>query len=559
MIYIYYDVEVITHGRKSHFIISRLTNYDNYSIKITKLKIMKKGIILGFFSICIIFKAAGMLKAESYAENEMITLPVEVVVDKIRGGLLGQNVAVLNGMRHEMLYIDEPGDVKNYVPSLPDGAWTNDDTDFEWVYIYEMQKTRNAFLPTDAIAELWKERINRGIWCSNRFARHLMDLGFEPPYTGYSTFNPWADFNISGQFLCETFGLVAPGMPQTAARIGLNYTTVAINNEPAQTTQLFTTMIATAFIENDINKILDAGIATLDKNSIILEIINDIKYWHAQYPDNWRETRRLLKEKYTQEDGKIRDRNGHELNTGAIIAGLLYGNGDFAESVKLTYNFGWDADCTAATVGTILGVTNGYRRMMNQNADYTGRDKFRVEEWQIVDRYRNTSRDNMPMDETITSFADRVIELFEMVNEENGGTKIVVDNTVVYQIPIEQPATVIEISPVEEQKQLLLKEFEKQIIQGIASSDREERARAAYMAVCLDMSSSLARGNSKQWKAARNDLSGYWKVMNNIFFGDFQALIMFRKKFELAGFKVPAEQYSTSTPYDDTDFWKDPN
>ena len=81
-----------------------------------------------------------------------------------------------------------------------------------------------------------------------------MDLGIEPPWTGNVGLNPWSDFNISGQFICESFGLMSPAMPQTAARLGLHYTHVAIDGEPAQATQLFTTMIATAFVETDIEK-----------------------------------------------------------------------------------------------------------------------------------------------------------------------------------------------------------------------------------------------------------------------------------------------------------------
>ena len=189
-----------------------------------------------------------------------------------------------------------------------------------------------------------------------------MDLGLTPPYTGYSTFNPCAEFNVSGQFLCETFGLLARGMPQTAGKIGLNYTTVAINDEPAQATRLFTAMIATAFLEDDIQKILDAGMAVLDKNSDILQIVTDVRSWHSQYPDNWRETRRLLKEKYTQEGGSTRDWNGYELNTGSVIGALLYGNGNFEKTLQLAFNFGWDADNTAATAGTIAGVICGCRK-----------------------------------------------------------------------------------------------------------------------------------------------------------------------------------------------------
>lgn len=512
---------------------------------------MKTKLISLFLAISIIAITATRLTAESNTQKELKTIPAEIVIDKIRGGLLGQNLGVLNGLPHEMSYINEPGNVKNYVPSLPEGAVTNDDTDFEWVYIYEMQKNRNAFLPYESIFNFWKERINRGVYCSNRFARYLMDLGIKPPFTGYTAFNPWAEFNMSGQFLCETYGLVAPGMPQTAARIGLNYTRVAINNEPAQTTQLFTTMIAAAFLENDVSRILDAGVATLDKNSIILQIINDVKKWCAQYPDNWRETRRLLKEKYSLEGGKTRDRNGHELNAGSTIAALIYGKGDFAESVKLAWNFGWDADCTAATVGTILGVTYGYRKMLNSNDEYNP-------EWMIVDRYENRSRDNMPMDETMTSFADRIIELFEMVNETNGGRKTVVNNTVVYQIPVEQPAVITRLSSAEDQKKELSNEYEDQIKKGIVSTDREERARAAYMAVCLDMNTGLVKSNPKQWKAACSDLSGYWKIMQNIFFGDFQGLKLFAKKFEAAGFSIPPRQYSANEIYSDKAFWKDP-
>ena len=107
-----------------------------------------------------------------------------------------------------------------------------------------------------------------------------MDIGFQPPLTGSIVFNPWANFNISGQFICESFGLVAPAMPQTAAKIGLNYTRVTIDAEPAQTTQLFTTMIATAFITDDIENIIESGLKAIDKNCDIRKIVNDVRLWH---------------------------------------------------------------------------------------------------------------------------------------------------------------------------------------------------------------------------------------------------------------------------------------
>jgi ADP-ribosylglycohydrolase len=474
-----------------------------------------------------------------------IQLPAELVKDKIRGGLLGQMLGNLNGIPHEFKYIQEPGTVKNYVPSLPNGAFTDDDTDFEWVYIYTMQKKRTVFLPYDEVTALWKERINRNIWCSNRYARHLMDIEVKPPMTGFISFNPWAEFNVSGQFLCETYGLLAPAMPQTASKIGLHYTKVAIDYEPAQTTQLFTSMIAMAFVENDINKILDAGVASIDPASNTLKIINEVKNWHRQNPTNWKESRRLLKEKYTQENGRTRDRNGTELNTGAIIMALLYGEGDFAETLKLSFNMGWDADCNAATLGTILGAMHGYRKMLSEG-------------WQIVDRYKNTSRDNMPMDETITSFADRLIDLFEIVNETNGGKKTVVNQVAVYEIPSESPAPVQSLASLQTQKTTLQKDYEKEITNAILSGTKEQKARAAYMAVCLDLDKTLATKHPKEWELARYELSGYWRVMNNIFFGDFTSLAKLKDKFVNAGFKKPIKQYGDQDIYGNVTVWKNP-
>jgi hypothetical protein len=134
---------------------------------------------------------------------------------------------------------------------------------------------------------------------------------------------------------------------------------------------------------------------------------------------------------------------------------FLYGNGDFAETLKLAFGMGWDADCNAATVGTIVGVMNGYRKMLSDN------DRFN-QPWQIVDRYKNVTRENMPEDETITSFADRIVELFEMVNEDKGGSKEVKNNVMGYLIPIEQPASVLPIYSIGEQKKSLQKELKQQ-------------------------------------------------------------------------------------------------
>lgn len=506
---------------------------------------MKSKMIGQILALCLFCNLAVEATAQVVYEKKMITLPAEVVVDKIRGGLLGQIIGNLNGLPHENKYYEKPGEVAAYTPSLPTGAVTDDDTDFEWVYICQMQKNRKVFLPYDDISTMWINSINRRIWCANQYARYLMDLGIKPPLTGNIVLNPWSEFNVSGQFLCETFGLIAPAMPQTAAKIGLHYTRVAIEQEPAQTTQLFTAMISTAFIENDINKILDAGVASLDPKSVMVPLISDVRKWHRENPGKPYETRRLIHEKYELKDAKLRNINGSELNTAAIIAAFLYGNGDFAETLRYGFNFGYDADCNTATLGAILGAKLGYRNMLSNG-------------WQIVDRYKNVTRDNMPMDETITSFADRVVELFEMLNQENGGSKYVSDKVVVYNISVEKPASVIKLYSPEEQKQILTSKYEKEIVTNLLEGNRQEKARAAYMAVCMDLGTTLAKKYPKQWKEACYNLSGYWKVMN-MTWGGTNSQKALGAKFTAAGFLKLDKKPDDNTVYTDMEVWKDPS
>ena len=466
-----------------------------------------------FILLTILFGETSADAAAAFADKEIasgagrfIEMPEEVLEDKIRGGLLAQLLGNLNGLAHENKYYNEPGNVEQYTPGLPEGARTDDDTDIEWVYIAAMQRDRTTMLGSERITQLWKKHINNHIWCSNLYVRQLMDIGINPPLTGSLALNPWANFNISGQFVCESFGLIAPAMPQTAARIGLNYTHVSIDGEPAQTTQLFTAMIATAFVSDDINKILDAGLASVDPSSKILPIISDVRRWHKQHPDDWRTARRLVRDKYTLYDSRTRNKNGYELCTAATVAALLYGQADLVNTLIHAFNFGWDADNNAATAATIVGVIKGHRWMQRQG-------------WKINDLYRNTTRPSMPENETITGFADRIIEVAGRVITENGGKKIFRDGINFYRIRVQEPANVEALSDVGRQITMLQLEMKPQIEAGLSDgAGLQQQARSAYLAICLDLADSLRSRYPDRWTQALAALEKHPNLMEVIFY-----------------------------------------
>ena len=102
---------------------------------------------------------------------KQVEITGEQLRDKIRGGMLGQMLGNLNGLVHEMKYIHEPGQVTSYVPELPEGARTDDDTDFEWVYVVEMQAPRDSL--TDAAAD-----------------QRLMGSTYQPPHLVLESIRP---------------------------------------------------------------------------------------------------------------------------------------------------------------------------------------------------------------------------------------------------------------------------------------------------------------------------------------------------------------------------------
>ena len=458
------------------------------------------------FCLILLCSASFVRGGASAVNQDFVEISAQTLEDKIRGGLLAQLLGNLNGLPHENKYYEEPGNVEQYTPALAEGARTDDDTDIEWVYILAMQRGRVAALEPEQITLLWKKHINSHIWCSNLYVRRLMEIGINPPLTGNLALNPWAGFNISGQFVCETFGLIAPAMPQIAARIGLNYTHVSIDGEPAQTTQLFTAMIATAFITDDVENIIDAGLASIDPASSILPIIRDVRRWHKEYPNDWRTARRLIRDKYTLYESRTRNQNGYELCTAATIAALLYGDGDLVGTLTYAFNFGWDADNNAATAATIVGVIKGNRWMQQQG-------------WTIKDRYQNTTRPSMPEDETITSFGDRIIEVARRIIVDNGGTIVEGNGSGFYRVRIQKPANVERLADVEMRRAALRSQMKPQIEAGLADGARvPEKAQAAYLAICLGLAESLASRDADRWKQALTALEQYPELLNVLFY-----------------------------------------
>ena len=161
---------------------------------------------------------------------------------------------------------------------------------------------------------------------------------------------------IGAQIFIDGWAMVAAGDPEFAADLARRAASVSHDGEAVHAARVVAAMEAQAFVEADLPTLLDVATSLIPADSLIARLIADIRGWHAADPD-WRTTRERIAERYGY------DRYGGNChvvpNHALIILALLYGGGDFQQSLKIVNTCGWDTDCNSGNVGCILGIRNG--------------------------------------------------------------------------------------------------------------------------------------------------------------------------------------------------------
>jgi hypothetical protein len=363
----------------------------------------------------------------------------EKLLDHIRGGWTGMLIGGIEGLAHEFKYINQPrAELPDY-PFLPNGARSDDDNDFEWTHLYFMDKEGTLKLPYPRVVEIWQANMNRGLWAANRQARKLMDEGLLPPQTANPARNSYAPYNLSGQFCVEAYGMIAPGMPRTAADLGAHYAGVAVSGEPLQAARYWTTLISLVAVRNgSLEDVLRESLQAVDPASAQAEAVHGaIKAFH-DYPNDWKAARRVFHEKWYVPKEKpwnpeSRPRrwndNSTPLNGAMVLLALLYGNGDFYKTGQYAMALGYDADCNAATACVVAGQRIGFAAIQKRPG------------FNMPDRYVNHTRPQLPKECKISEQTELMLRLSEKLILSNGGQRLPTKGKDGYRIWLQAPAT----------------------------------------------------------------------------------------------------------------------
>ena len=366
--------------------------------------------------------------------------------DKIAGAWLGQMVGNIYGLEYENKFVDEPGEgpfVFNKAMTkmaAVDGAFSDDDTDVEYLYLLMMEKY-GIDITYQQVKEGWMYHIRDRVWLANRAALGLMHYGFTPPYTGKKEYNPhW--FQIDPQLINEIWAYTAPGMPKYAAAISDWAARITSDDWAVSPTVVYGAMYSEAFFESDIPTLIRHAKEYLPQGDRFRHIIDECLDLWQKNPDDWKASRKVIADElYVNEPDITKSIWNADLNGAMGILSLLYGDGDIEKTLLIGCAMGFDCDNQTATMCGLLGVINGVGGVPLDRA-------MPFEHWTkpFNDRYINVTRFDMP-DASIEDIIERTVVLAEKiilarggsVREENG-EKIYTINPKATFKPAQEPA-----------------------------------------------------------------------------------------------------------------------
>jgi len=264
----------------------------------------------------------------------------------VYGGWLGKNIGGTLGApvegEKELLQLE-------FYPELPDGPLENDDLDLQLVWLHALEQ----YGPGITARQLGQEWVDHIFFPFDEYGYALTNMrrGLNPPVAGLFN-NPFNNC-MGSPIRSEIWAMVAPGMPEVAARYAYEDAIADhAGGEGVYGEMFFAALESAIFFEKDRAALIDIGLKFIPPSCRTALAVKDLLRWHEEGKD-WLTARELILQYH-----------GHDNFTDApqniafTLLGWLYGN-DFEDAILKAVNCGYDTDCTAATLASILGMILG--------------------------------------------------------------------------------------------------------------------------------------------------------------------------------------------------------
>jgi len=264
----------------------------------------------------------------------------------VYGGWLGKNIGGTLGApvegRKELLDL-------TFYPKLPDGPLENDDLDLQLVWLHALEQ----YGPSLTARELGKEWAEHVFFPFDEYGYALANLrrGLQAPVAGWFN-NPFTNC-MGSPIRSEIWAMAAPGAPEIAAYYAYQDAIVDhAGGEGVYGEMFFAALESAIFVEKDRDRLIEIGMKHIPENCRTAKAMRDLIRWHKE-GCSWTEARELILKHHGNDNFTDAPQN-----IAFTILGWLYGD-NFEDALLKSVNCGYDTDCTAATLGAILGMLLG--------------------------------------------------------------------------------------------------------------------------------------------------------------------------------------------------------
>lgn len=376
-------------------------------------------------------RAAGTIpKPDVTARRGTLTMSAVEYEDRVRAAWYGQIAGTLMGFAFE-----HRAAAAAPVDSIPDrfkGIPVDDDWYYEMVAVRAFERF-GIGMTVAQLGEQWKLN-SAGAWGSSEQARLLLAKGLTAPDTGHPRYNRlW--FSIGPQFSADVYGMVAPAMPNTAARIAREHGHINGYAEGTDGAVFMAGMVSLAFAETDARQVVRKAVRLIHPSSPYRQALDLVvrmaeagataedvataveDRWHIEYPAT-----------------------NNAVANGALVAmAVWFGAGDWLRTVNLAFRAAdfTDADCNAANAGAVVGAMKGTRGLPPGLIERLG------------DRISGTElggvRLTPPVDESLAELAKRTAAIGQQFIGANAGTIAAGSLSIALQDPETQPVELFQL------------------------------------------------------------------------------------------------------------------
>jgi ADP-ribosylglycohydrolase len=300
------------------------------------------------------------------------SLPADYL-EKVYAGVLGKLIGVyvgrpFEGWSHQRI-LKELGHVHYYVHERLDSPLVVTDDDVAGTFVFIRALEEHGVKPDLSPEEIGKTWLNNTVekksifWWGGRgiSTEHTAFLnlknGIKAPASGsIKTNGRTVAEQIGAQIFIDAWAMVAPGNPSLAAKLAEAAGSVSHDGDSVHAAKLWAAMEAEAFVSSDVDHLLDVGLNFVPADSLIAQLVADIRGW-AKIDKDWERTRQRIEDTY----GYAKFPGACHIipNHGLMISALIYAGHDFHSAMHIINTCGWDTDCNSGNIGCLVAIMNG--------------------------------------------------------------------------------------------------------------------------------------------------------------------------------------------------------